>query len=175
MIVRSLIGLSLLTLASCAMSDMYPSGTTDTGSLNQTGVILTGSMGLDNTGGVDHQFPLVEDLAGIGNSYYPMFQWLGTKHISIKHTAWIETRILFMNEQATSMHVVITFPSRTLSGNLRLSQIVMPDGTMDGPFGTDSTIQLAQSGGYELRFHENMMSGDPWSWEADIAITLLRK
>jgi hypothetical protein len=80
-----------------------------------------------------------------------------------------------MNEKVTSMRVVITFPSRTASGNLRLAQIVMPDGTMDGPFGTDSTIQLAQSGGYELRFHENMMSGDPWSGEADIAITLLGK
>lgn len=73
------------------------------------------------------------------------------------------------------MRVVVTFPLGNSVGNLRLSQIVMPDGTMDGPFGTDSTIKLAQSGGYELRFHENMMSGDPWSGDAIITITLLGK
>jgi hypothetical protein len=73
MTLRPLIAISVLTLSSCTMSDMYPSSTTDTGSLNQTGTILTGSMSLDDTGGIDHQSPLVEDLSGSGNSYYPIF------------------------------------------------------------------------------------------------------
>ena len=56
------------------------------------------------------------------------------------------------------MRVLITFPTTETGGNLRLAQIVMPDGNMDGPFGVDTTIDLTQSGGYELLFRENMMS-----------------
>lgn len=72
------------------------------------------------------------------------------------------------------MRVTIAFPG-SATGNLRLAQILMPDANMDGPFGTDTTVNLAQKGGYELRFHENMMSGDPWSGEAIITISLLAK
>ncbi len=73
------------------------------------------------------------------------------------------------------MRVVVTFPATSTGGNLRLSQIIMPDGNMDGPFGTDSTVELTQFGGYELIFHENMMSGDPWSGNAIVTITLMGK
>ncbi len=72
------------------------------------------------------------------------------------------------------MHVNVSFPG-TATGNLRLSQIVMPDGNMDGPFGTDMTVSLAQIGGYELRFSENQMSGDRWSGNAIITISLTAK
>jgi hypothetical protein len=73
------------------------------------------------------------------------------------------------------MRIVVTFPMTATGGNLRLSQIVMPDGNMDGPFGIDSTITLAQLGRYNLIFNENMMSGDPWSGNAIVTITLLGK
>ena len=92
----------------------------------------------------------------------------------MKHIAGVETKISFINSLATSMRVTIDFPG-SATGNLRLAQIVMPDANMDGPFGTDSTVDLAQKGGYELRFRENMMSGDPWSGEAIITISLIGK
>jgi hypothetical protein len=71
------------------------------------------------------------------------------------------------------MRVTVGFPLTESGANLRLAQIVMPDGTMDGPFGVDTTLNLAQKGGYELRFHENQMSGDPWSGDALITISLM--
>ena len=67
------------------------------------------------------------------------------------------------------MHVNVSFPG-SATGNLRLSQIVMPDGNMDGPFGSDMTVNIAQYGRYEFRFTENKMSGEPWSGNAIITM-----
>jgi hypothetical protein len=92
----------------------------------------------------------------------------------VKHTTGVKTKIAFINSEAKSLRVSVTFPG-SATGNLRLSQIVMPDGNMDGPFGTDNIIELTQFGGYELLFHENMMAGDPWSGEAIITLSLLGK
>ncbi len=148
---RYLIALSVLLLSSCTTIDVKPPITTDTGALGQTGVVLTGIVftgsivlsGRVNTGSVDHQPPLTENLSGSGDAYYPIFQGLETKIIPVKHTTGVETKVAFINAQAKSMHVVVTFPG-TATGNLRLAQIVMPDGQMDGPFGTDTTIELTQ-------------------------------
>lgn len=46
--------------------------------------------------------------------------------------------------------------------NIRFSQIIMPDGTMDGPFGRDIEYAISQNGYYKISVHENMMAGDPW-------------
>ncbi len=168
MFTRYLIALSVLTLSGCTLSDMVTTpDKSDTGAVMQTGTVDTGS--------TDHQPPLIEDISGSGGVYYPIFQGLETRIIPVKHGTGSTTKISFMNSEAKSMHVVVTFPATSTGGNLRLSQIVIPDGTMDGPFGTDSTITLAQLGGYELIFHENMMSGDPWSGNAIVTITLMGK
>jgi len=47
--------------------------------------------------------------------------------------------------------------------NIRFSQIFMPDGTMDGPFGSDIEYNLNKDGVYKVSVHENMMAGDQWS------------
>ena len=67
----------------------------------------------------------------------------------------------------------MTFPATASGGNLRWSQIVMPDGKMDGPFGQDMTYMLSGSGRYGLIFSENMMTGDPWTGDAIITLTLV--
>jgi hypothetical protein len=76
-----------------------------------------------------------------------------------------------MNSEAKSIEVSIVFPSAE-GANLRFSQIVMPSGTTDGPFGKSTGYNLAQFGGYQLIFSENMMAGEPWSGEAIITLTL---
>jgi hypothetical protein len=86
MIIRSLIAISGVILSSCTLSDMYPSSTTDTGSLNQTGTILTGSMSLSNTEESDDKLPFFEDLSGSGNMYYPTFQGFEIKVIPVQYT-----------------------------------------------------------------------------------------
>ncbi len=167
MILRYIIALSLLTLTACTLSNtIVVPDKTSSWSLAFTGFMISWSL--------DSQDPLVEDFSGSGSAYYPIFAWLGTKAIRVKHTAGIETKISFINSLATSMRVTIDFPG-SATGNLRLAQIVMPDRNMDGPFGTDSTVNLTQKWGYELRFRENMMSGDPWSGGAIITISLLGK
>lgn len=175
MILRITALTSLLVLGACTISDtIIVPDKTNTGSSLNTWVVLSGTLIPTETGTSDTQDPLVEDLSGSGSAYYPIFAWLETRAIRVKHIAGVETKISFINSLATSMRVTIDFPG-SATGNLRLAQIVMPDANIDWPFGTDFTVDLAQKGGYELRFRENMMSGDPWSGEAIITITLLSK
>ena len=172
MILRITALTSLLVLGACTLSDtIVVPDKTNTWTLVVTGGVLSGTLIPTDTGSSDHQDPLVEDLSGSGSAYYPIFTWLETKAIRVKHVAGVETKISFINSEASSLRATIDFLGSS-TGNLRLAQIVMPDGNMDGPFGVDSTVNLAQKGGYELRFHENMMSGDPWSGEAIITLML---
>ena len=55
-------------------------------------------------------------------------------------------------------------------GNVRIAQIITPNGTGDGPFGKEMTYTLTQDGTYRLVLSANMMAGDPWSGEVDVNI-----
>lgn len=167
MIIRYLLVLSICTLSSCTLSDMNnPPVQTETGSQIQTGTTSTGS--------TDTRPPLVEDISGSGGAYYLIFDGIQTRTIRVMHQTGASTTVSFVNSEARAVAVTISFPSASWA-NLRLSQIVMPDGTMDGPFGQKTGYNLRQLWGYEFIFRENMMAGDPWSGEADITFTLLDK
>lgn len=155
---------SLFVFSSCTFSDLIPQPH-NTGTVTQ---VVTGGI---NTGSTDYQTPLVEDLSWSGDVYYPIFKWLETKTIRIQHRSRVPTKISFMNSEAKSMEVSIVFSSAT-GANLRLSQIVLPSGTTDGPFGQKTWYNLANPGTYQLIFNENMMAGEPWSGEAIISLTL---
>lgn len=43
---------------------------------------------------------------------------------------------------------------------IRFSQIIMPDGTMDGPFSTEIIYKLHQQGYYKLIVGDNLMAAD---------------
>ena len=120
----------------------------------------------------EHQEPLTHTASGSTNEYTFFFE-NGVKEetVNMQHKTGEETRVYFINTQTGSMNVSIAFPKDT-QWNLRLAQIVMPDGTMDGPFGQDTDYELTQLGGYQLLFHENMMAGDPWSGEVSITVKL---
>ena len=118
------------------------------------------------------QSPLQETLSGSHDAYYAIFNGLGTKVIHAEHISGVPTEISFINSEAKSMEVAIEFPETQSGTNLRLSQIVMPDGTMDGPFGMHVGYNLDQFGGYTLIFSENQMAGDRWSGNATITVTL---
>ncbi|MDL2283524.1 hypothetical protein LJC19_00005, partial [Oxalobacter sp. OttesenSCG-928-P03] len=62
--------------------------------------------------------------------------------------------------------------SRDPAANVRFAQITLPDGTMDGPFGSEMSYDLPAKGDYTLRINENIMAGDPWSGECEVIITL---
>jgi hypothetical protein len=48
------------------------------------------------------------------------------------------------------------------NGNVRFSQIILPNGKMDGPFGSRLSYATPQTGTYKLIIGENMMAGDKW-------------
>lgn len=100
-----------------------------------------------------------------------MFDNTGSEVIHARHTAGTATKVSFINHDANSMRVSLDF-FEDQNPNLRLSRIMMPDGTFDGPFGKNTGYNLLQKGGYELIFNENQMAGEPWSGAVDITITL---
>lgn len=51
----------------------------------------------------------------------------------------------------------------TGKGNIRFNQILFPDQTSDGPFGTDLEIHLQQKGRYVLVIGRSLMADDPFS------------
>ena len=58
--------------------------------------------------------------------------------------------------------------------NVRFSQIIMPDGSADGPFGREIVYDLTLEGVYNLIVNENMMAGDPWAGKFTIEIELTK-
>lgn len=58
------------------------------------------------------------------------------------------------------------------TANIRFSQISMPDGSMDGPFGSEMNYDLPLNGMYMISVHENMMAGDPWGGDFMVEIEL---
>ena len=124
-------------LSSCTLSPVTPPTPTLTGATGT--VVQTGSVPPP-----DSQAPLVETLTGTGNQFYPIFSGTGTKIIRAFHTAGTPTEISFINADGESLEVAIAFPDGNSGANLRFSQIVLPDGTMDGPFGIHTGYNLSQ-------------------------------
>lgn len=61
--------------------------------------------------------------------------------------------------------IIAELSSSDKNANIRVSQIKMPDGKMDGPFGRTLQYPLKDTGAYQLIIGENMMAGDPWTGE----------
>jgi len=78
--------------------------------------------------------------------------------------------IQFTSEGYKKISAHLSSPDST--ANVRFSQIIMPDGKMDGPFGGEMEYDLPMDGIYKLSVHENMMAGDPWSGIFKAEITL---
>ncbi|MBC7498022.1 hypothetical protein H7170_00075 [Candidatus Gracilibacteria bacterium] len=156
MIIRYSLIAALLTLSSCSYGVSTPTQPVVTPPV-ATGTVV--------------QPPPTNIATGSTDEYRLSFTNTNTGMVTVHHTTGVKTHVYFVNTDAKTAHVVVTFPAGT-QGNLRWSQVVMPDGTMDGPFGQDTNYNLAQTGSYELIFHENMMSGDPWTGDAWIMITL---
>lgn len=157
--------LLVLSLSACSLMPQKPAPAPV---MTQTGETESGSV---SGASWDVQEPLVETLSGKVNDYYPIFNGLESKVIEAYHTSGTPTKVYFMNHDADSMMVSLDF-LEDRNPNLRLSRVVMPDGTMDGPFGVETGYNITQKGGYELIFNENQMAWDPWSGVVNITITL---
>ena len=58
----------------------------------------------------------------------------------------------------------------TGKGNIRFNQILSPDKTSDGPFGTDLEIHLKQKGSYVLVIGRSLMADNPFSGEFKVLL-----
>lgn len=130
----------------------------------------------ENTGTIvnnDIQEPLVDITSGDNNSYTLFFDDMNTtKSFTIYHKADQKDYVYFINDWFTKLNLKITLPESETWANLRLSQIIMPDGMADWPFDKELSYDLSQNWWYQLVFHENTMAGDPWTGNAQVTITL---
>lgn len=80
--------------------------------------------------------------------------------------------IKFTSEEYTKINAHLS--SSDSLANIRFSQIFLPDGSMDGPFGRDIEYPLPQNGVYKISIHENTMAGDPWCGLFNIEVKLTK-
>lgn len=99
---------SIFILSSCTFSDYIPQPI-NTGSTAIVLPVKTGTIATLGTGEI--QSPLVENLTGSGDEYYPFFNGIEKRVIRIKHTSGKPTTIAFINSEAKSVEVTITFPT----------------------------------------------------------------
>ncbi|MCD7970937.1 MAG: hypothetical protein LUF87_11365 [Alistipes sp.] len=78
--------------------------------------------------------------------------------------------VTFESEKGKTLHGRLM--SKDTASNIRIFQITLPDGTMDGPFSMDITYRLPETGTYRLAIHENMMAGEPWEGDFKIELAL---
>ena len=78
--------------------------------------------------------------------------------------------ISFEIEQPSLVTATLSTPSDT--GNIRINQIIMPDGTMDGPFGKTYKDSLYIPGTYQLIIAESLMQGDTYGGGYDVEIEI---
>ncbi len=76
--------------------------------------------------------------------------------------------ISFEIEKGAWVTVTLSTPADT--GNIRINQIIMPDGEMDGPFGKTYTDSLHVPGTYQLIIAESLMAENPYTGEYHVAI-----
>ncbi len=69
-------------------------------------------------------------------------------------------------------YVVITLKTPSNTGNLRINQLIMPDGTMDGPYGRVIKDTLSQIGNYQIIVGESLMQGDTYAGDYNVKIKI---
>jgi len=78
--------------------------------------------------------------------------------------------ISFEIEQPSLVKATLSTPSDT--GNIRINQIIMPDGTLGGPFGKTYQDSLHIPGTYQLIIAESLMQGDTYGGGYDVEIEI---
>ena len=76
-----------------------------------------------------------------------------TGALKINHGSWSRLIVYFAADANQLLTLNLTTPS-TNTGNIRVTQIVLPDGNTDGPFGRDMSYRLSQTGTYQLLIGE---------------------
>lgn len=70
--------------------------------------------------------------------------------------------------KADSLHALLVPENE--DGNIRFTQIILPDGKKDGPFGKDLQVSALQTGTYQLIIGENKMAGEKWKGKFKVKV-----
>ncbi len=94
----------------------------------------------------------------------------GHGEATIRHEKGKTVQVVFKADGPASLKGRLT--SEDPAANIRFAQITMPDGTADGPFGSEIDYKLTGGGTYKLVINENIMAGDPWEGTFTVTIDL---
>lgn len=78
--------------------------------------------------------------------------------------------ISFEIQKPSFVRMKLLLPSD--SGNIRINQLVMPDGEMDGPFGKTYEAYFNQLGTYQIIIAESMMAENPYTGDYALRIEM---
>ncbi len=78
--------------------------------------------------------------------------------------------LTFELAQPAMVHIDLKTSSTT--GNIRLNQLLMPNGQADGPFGKNFADSLTQVGTYRLIISESLMQENPYTGDYQVKIEL---
>jgi hypothetical protein len=84
----------------------------------------------------------------------------------------VRQHLYFVFDSHDFKEITATLSSDGPHVNVRFTRIIMPNGEMDGPFGTTISRELPVNGRYMLDVHENEMAGEPWTGDFEINISL---
>lgn len=62
--------------------------------------------------------------------------------------------------------------SEDSTANVRINQLITPDGKADGPFGKELKFAIHQQGTYKLLIGENLMQGDEWKGKFKLTVKI---
>lgn len=80
-----------------------------------------------------------------------------------------KTDTIFISvHQADSVLIKIKTPKDT--ANVRISQLFLPDGSADGPFGRELTYRFKDVGQYHITVNENRMIGNHYTGPYEVQI-----
>jgi uncharacterized lipoprotein NlpE involved in copper resistance len=81
-------------------------------------------------------------------------------------------QITYVFEAKKGQKLFANVMSVEMDANIRISQIISPSGTGDGPFGEKTNYNLNESGNWKIVLSENQMAGDPWKGEYQLLISI---
>lgn len=88
----------------------------------------------------------------------------------IKKTGQKDT-LIFTLAQGDSVKMELLLPEGK-TGNIRINQLIAPDGEMDGPFGSLYSDSLKLPGNYKVIIAESLMQENPYEGAYTLRITI---
>ncbi len=82
--------------------------------------------------------------------------------MNIQYGTWATVNVHFESTGKKTLKVNLETPLQP-SANIRVSYIMFPDKTTDGPFWKDVSYPLTQSGAYQIVLSPSLMQWDMWS------------